>query len=160
MQARPVVEREIDDDQSRCWQFLGHPLARGGLARRNQPHREIVNAGIVADNEQRPRSLYFGDQAHQCFRRGIIDALLVCGLRGPGKARSEQRPCFLGTRCRRDQSELRNEAVSRHISAENGHIGAAAFGELALAIGLAGFGTLGLGVTQQHEAAHGGNVAF
>ena len=47
----------------------------------------------------------------------------------------------------------------RHVGADNRGIGAAAFHQLAVAVALAGVGPLGLGVAQQHQAAHRVNVA-
>ena len=50
--------------------------------------------------------------------------------------------------------------MPRHINPDGLRVGAAALGELAVAVALAGFGALGLGMTQQHQTAHRGNVAF
>ena len=52
LQARPVVERKIDDDQTRRRQLLGKLLARRGIAGHDQLRRDVVQTRIVADDEQ------------------------------------------------------------------------------------------------------------
>ena len=47
-----------------------------------------------------------------------------------------------------------------HVGADEGRVGLAAPSELAVAITFAPLGALGFGMTQQHQSAHGGNVAF
>ena len=47
-----------------------------------------------------------------------------------------------------------------HVGADEGRVGLAALGEFAVAVALAPFGAFGLGMAQQHQTAHGGNVAF
>jgi putative exporter of polyketide antibiotics len=63
-------------------------------------------------------------------------------------------------RHRRHERKVRHEAVAGHVGADQRRVGAAALGELAVAIALAGLGAFGLGVAQQHQTAHGDNVAF
>ena len=50
--------------------------------------------------------------------------------------------------------------MAGHIGADHGRVVAAALGQFAVAVALAGLGALGLGMAQQHQTAHGGNVAF
>jgi hypothetical protein len=50
--------------------------------------------------------------------------------------------------------------MMRHKSSDRSRVGAAALHKLAVAVALARPGTLGLGVAQQHETTHNGNVAF
>jgi hypothetical protein len=50
--------------------------------------------------------------------------------------------------------------MMRDIGADRGCIGSATLGELAVAVAAARFGALGLGMAQQHQTAHRGNVAF
>ena len=57
-------------------------------------------------------------------------------------------------------AKIGHQAVTRHVGADEGRIVAAAFGELAVAVALAGLGPFGLGVAEQHKTAHCGNVAF
>jgi hypothetical protein len=47
-----------------------------------------------------------------------------------------------------------------HIGADDRRVAAAAFGQFAVAIALAGLGALGFGVAKQHETAHGRTVTF
>src|SRR5580700_3369958 len=97
MQARPVVEGQIDDDEARGRQFLRHPLARVDVARRDQLHRDIVQAGIMADDDQTVRTARLADDLEQGLGRGIVDALFVDQPRRLGKGWRHQRPGFLGT---------------------------------------------------------------
>src|SRR5580658_9411534 len=61
MQTRPVVEGKIDDDEARGRQFLRHSLARVDVARRDQRHRDIVQAGIMADDHKTVRAARLAD---------------------------------------------------------------------------------------------------
>ena len=56
-QPRPIVERKLDDDQARGWQFFIDALARVDGAGADQLHGEIVQAGIVADHQHRAGTL-------------------------------------------------------------------------------------------------------
>ena len=55
MQLAPVVEGEIDDNEAGCRQFFPQPLTGLHVAGRDQHHRELVEAGIVPDNQKRVR---------------------------------------------------------------------------------------------------------
>src|ERR1700730_18129243 len=65
MQARPVVKGEIDDDEARGRQFLRHPLAPFDVARRDQLHGDVVQAGIMADNDKTVRAARLADDLEQ-----------------------------------------------------------------------------------------------
>jgi hypothetical protein len=62
-------------------------------------------------------------------------------------------------RHRRHERKVRHEAVAGHVGADQRRVGAAALGELAVAVALAGLGALCLGMAQQQQSTHGGNVA-
>src|ERR1051326_431850 len=110
MQQPPIVEGKVDDDQPGGRQFFGDALARLDVAGGDERDREIGNARIVGDPEQRAR------------RGG-------------------------------DQREIRQQAVAHHIGADERRVGAAALGQLAVAVALAGFGALGLGRSEEHTSA-------
>src|SRR5580704_7372865 len=97
MHFRPVVEGEIDDDEARGRQFFRHPLARVDFARRDQLRRDVVQARIMADDEQAMRASRPADDLDQNLGGGVVDALFVEEPRRLGKGRSRQRPGFLGT---------------------------------------------------------------
>jgi hypothetical protein len=50
--------------------------------------------------------------------------------------------------------------MASHVGADRGRVVSAALGQFAVAVALAGLGALGFGMAQQHQTAHGGNVAF
>src|SRR5580704_6894245 len=87
MQARPVVEGKIDDDKARGRQFLRHPLARVDVARRDQCRRDVVQAGIMADDDKTVRAACLADDLEQRLGRGVVDALFVDQPRRLGKGR-------------------------------------------------------------------------
>src|SRR6202045_2002007 len=95
MQARPVVEGEIDDDEARGRQFLRHPLAHVDIARRDQLHGDVVQAGIMADNDKTVRAARLADDLEQNLGRGVVDALFVDQPRRLCKGRREEPPGFL-----------------------------------------------------------------
>ena len=130
------------------------------VARGDQLHRKIVEPGIVTDNEEGVRLARFADDANECLRSGIIDALVIDRPRCFGKGRRGQRPGLLRPFRGRDQSEIGNEVVMHHIGADDRRFGAAAFHQPAVAIALARRGALGFGMAKQHQTAHRSNVAF
>ena len=108
--------------------------------------RKIVQARIVADDEQRVRVARLADKADERFGAGVVDALVLRHSRRLGKGRRDQRPGFLRARHRRYQDEVRNKPVAGEIGADDGRVGAAARRQLAIAVTLAGLGALGLGM--------------
>ena len=52
MQQRPIVDRQIDDDEPRSRQLLIELFAHVHIAGGDQLQREIVQARIMADDEQ------------------------------------------------------------------------------------------------------------
>src|ERR1051326_8922959 len=160
MQQPPIAEGKVDDDQPGGRQFFGDALARLDVAGGDERDREIVNARIVADHEQRARHARLRQHIYELVGAGVIDPLIGVRLRRLGEGPGQQFPGRLRAFRRGDQREIRQQAVAHHIGADERRVGAAALGQLAVAVALAGFGTFGLGMAQQHQAAHGGNVAF
>src|SRR5580704_16882282 len=160
MQFRPIVEGEIDDDEARGRQYLRHPFARVDVARRDQLHRDVVQAGIVADDDKTMRAARLAYDFQERLGCSIVDALFVAEPRRLGKRRRRQRPGFLSALGRRHQRQVGVKAMAGHIGSDHGGVVAAALDQFAVAVALAGFGALGLGMAQQQQTAHGGNVAF
>ena len=52
MQPRPVVEGKINNDEATGRQFLVDALARFDVTGRDQLHGEVMQAGIVTDDDQ------------------------------------------------------------------------------------------------------------
>src|ERR1700685_3498042 len=154
MQARPVVEGKIDDDEARGRQFLRHPLARVDVARRDHSRRDVVQAGIMADDDKTVRAARLADDLEQRLGRGVVDALFVSEPRLLGEGRRHQRPGFLGALGRRNQRQIRVQAMAAHIGADHGGVVAAALGQFAVAVALAGLGPLGFCMAQQDQTAH------
>ena len=63
-------------------------------------------------------------------------------------------------RRRRNEDKVGHEAVTGQVSADDRRVGAPPRRELAIAVALAGLGALGLGMAQQQQTTHRGNVAF
>ena len=160
MQERPIVDRQIDDNEARSGKLLVELFAHIHIARCDQLQREIVQPRIMADDCKRMRLARFADGADQRFRTGVINTFIGDHARCLGKGCGDQRPGLLRPFCRRDQGEVGKEAVMRHISADRRSVGATAFHQLAVAVALARRGALGFGVAEQHQSAHRGNVAF
>ena len=114
----------------------------------------------MTDDNKRLRFVRLANDADQFFGSGIVDAIIGHYSGRSGKSGGDQRPRFLRSCRRGDQSKIGDEAVLRHMGPDRGRIGAAAFHELAGAIPFAGPGALGLGVAEQHQTAHRPNVAF
>ncbi len=100
------------------------------------------------------------DYGHEPLRTCIVNALVLRDARRFGEGRRDERPGFLRARCGRDEGEIGNKAMTRHIGADHRCVGAAAFDELAIAIVPAGLGALGFCMAEQHKTTHRGNVAF
>jgi hypothetical protein len=97
---RPVVDRQIDDDQARRWQLLAELFAQFHIARRDQLQREIVEAWIMADDDQGVRLARFADHADQRFGTGVVESLIADWARRLGESLGDQRLSLLGPFCR------------------------------------------------------------
>ena len=75
--------------------FSADAFARFHVARGDQSDREIVQARIVADDEERVRIARLADHADELLRTGVVDAFVVHDPRRLGKGRGEERPGFL-----------------------------------------------------------------
>src|ERR1700722_15369503 len=160
MQAGPVVERQVDDDQPRGGQPLRDPFARFHIPRCDQLDGEVVEAGVMADQHNGCCAFGLGQQIHQPLRVSVIDAFLADSFRCFGKAVRQERPALLGTGCRRYQRKVRFQTVMRHVGANKGGVVAPSLGELAVAVSLTRLDPFGLGVAQQHKTAHSGKCRF
>src|SRR3981081_1679415 len=56
----PVVDRKVDDGHAAGRQIFGQYLASGGVAAADQAERQLVQAGIMPDDEQALRILGVG----------------------------------------------------------------------------------------------------
>ncbi len=138
MQERPIVDRQIDDDEARSRQLL----VRAVRAYPRRPMRSIASRDRAGPD-------YGRRLASVCALRvspmtpisavgsGIVDALVGDhrGALAKAAATSAQVSCarFAGETRARSGSK----AVMRHIGADRRRVGAAAFHELAVAVALA-----------------------
>src|ERR1700722_16958854 len=154
MQLRPIVEGEVDHDKAGGRRFFFEAFVGFDVTRADQLPREIVQARIVADDKQSAGVVRTADKLVKPIRAGIVDAFVLHHARRLAQCDGDELPGFQGPRRRRNEREVGNEPVTRHVSADDRRVGAAPRHQLAITITLAGFGALGLGVAQQQQTTH------
>jgi hypothetical protein len=119
-----------------------------------------MQARIVSNDEQHVRVPRLANNTYEFIAPGIVDPFLLHDLRRFGEGLGNQRPGFLRACCRRNEGKVGHQAVAGHVGADKRRVLAAALGQPAIAVALAGFGAFRLGVTQQQQSAHGDNVVI
>src|SRR3954454_6362855 len=157
----PILDVKVEDRKPRRGQVVGERLGSGRIAAARQHQGDLVHARIVADQQQLPRISRNGCSANGFqdlggiggveFRQDLdlrrCDAVLH-GL--PGNIPGLPSPDGM-----RDQDGLGKGGMGGHPVADLGGILVAAVVEPAVLVTAAGRVGLGLGVTQQHQTAHG-----
>ena len=135
---------------------FAQPLTGLHIARRDEHHRELVEAGIVPDNEKRVRGR--ADLLYD--RQNRLSGCVVKPLdRGRRRRRTERGgsgfPGFQSARGGRRDHTVGDEGMGSHISADFCGVFPSTIHQFTGAVFYPRFGAFGLGVTKQQKSAHG-----
>jgi hypothetical protein len=156
----PIGDRKVEHSETGGRQIVGERLAARGVAAAGERQRQFMHAGIVPDQHQPLRigGGLLADGLQQLRGIGAIEFPQNFDLRRPdpvlhglpGDLPGLVRPDRV-----RNQHGVRKRRMPADKAADLGGVVAAAVVEPSVHIAAAGRVGLGLGVTQQHQTAHG-----
>jgi hypothetical protein len=142
--------RETSGRQSFIEAFAGLDITRG-----DQQPRDVVQAGIVTDDQEgthRRRGCLH--DRHDRLRSGIVETVFEGRRRRAGQSGGEALPGLPRATRRRHDDGVRSQRMTGDVGTDQLRIAPAARIETALVIAHAGLGLFRLGVSQQHQS-HG-----
>ena len=116
------------------------------VARADQLQRQIVQAGIVADDEERADVAAFRGSVRRAFGAGIVDAVVVDDRAASCATPRRRAPRFLRPASPAIPGRGRERGRGGQVGADDRRVGAAALRQFAVAVALAGLGALGFGM--------------
>jgi hypothetical protein len=156
----PVVDWKVEYGKSRCRQVVGERLAPGGVAAADKRHRQFMHSRIMPD-QHHPMRIGGGRRADGVQKVGGVGAIefrhkVDLWL---GNQIFHRLPGYLPGLVRPDRGRNQHGIGERRMPADPPAdfcgVMQAAIVEPAVPIAARGSVVLGLGVTQQHQTAHG-----
>jgi hypothetical protein len=123
VQLLPLLESEIDDDETGGRQLLAQPLADFDIAAGDQQRGEFVEAWIVADQQKRACGVgRFLDNVYKRIGLGFIQAAVMDNWRRRGKCRGGEGPGLARALRRRYHHLIGDQRMAGHIGAKLGRV--------------------------------------
>src|SRR5215469_9091138 len=113
-----------------------------------------MQAGIMPNDQERWCFLRLRDHVKENVSARLINTFISYDIWTPGKGFSKECPSLLGASRWRNDDLVRHKAITDHISRHIPRVRSAALCEPSLAIVLAVFHALSLGMAEQHQTQH------